>query len=57
MSTWHLILPEKWISANFRFPSVAISSKVNATALPQAAGSPFVEPDSSKQQIISPMPL
>ena len=34
-----------------------VSSSVSATALPHAAASPRVEPDSSRQQMMSPMPL
>ena len=51
MSAWQLLPPAKWISANLLRLSAAISSRVMATALPQAAASPSVEPDSSKQQI------
>ena len=56
-STLKLPGPEKWIKAKLRPLSAAISSRVRATAFPHAVGSPSVESDSSRQQIISPMPL
>ena len=47
----------KWTSAKLRPLPAAISNRVRATALPHAAGSPAVEIDSSRQQMMSPMPL
>jgi len=50
-------LPEKCMSANFLPSWAQISCTASASALPHAAFSPQVEPDSSRQTITSPPPL